>query len=125
MAVRHSPFAATLIWQSSSTKRETRPAQRVLLVCASDQNISIKATTNCTALQIRSTSSQKLKVFEDESTGIVCYRDENGEITCEGYDEGPRYCQQFPRFSSNSRDEEIIELLHRCWLYVADSADFN
>ncbi|KAJ8535789.1 hypothetical protein K7X08_034190 [Anisodus acutangulus] len=88
---------------SSSTKKE-RPARRVLLVCASDQNISIKATSNC-----GSTSTQRLKVFEDRSTGIVCYRDENGEITCEGYeyDEGPRYCQQLPRFSSKSRDEEI------------------
>ncbi|XP_059302985.1 uncharacterized protein LOC132055270 [Lycium ferocissimum] len=121
MAVRHSPFAATLIWKSSSTKKE-RPAKRVLLVCASDQNISIKATGNRTSLQIRSTSSQKLKVFEDGSTGIVCYRDENGEITCEGYDEGPRYCHEFPRFSSKSRDEEIIELLQRCLLHVADSA---
>ncbi|KAM3379987.1 hypothetical protein P3S68_005560 [Capsicum galapagoense] len=124
MAVRHSPFAATLIWKSSSTKRG-RPAHRVVLVCSSDQNISIKATSNSTAIQIRSTSSQKLKVFEDRSTGIVCYRDENGEITCEGYDEGPRYCQQLPRFSSKSRDEEIIELLQRCWLHVADSAEFN
>ncbi|XP_055827756.1 uncharacterized protein LOC129895979 [Solanum dulcamara] len=119
MAVRHSLFASSthLIWKSCSTKREN-PAQRVVLVysCASDQNISIKAT----ALQIRSTSTQKLKVFEDESTGIVCYRDENGEITCEGYDEGPRYCQKFHRFSSNSRDEEIKELLQRCWFHVTD-----
>ncbi|KAJ8553206.1 hypothetical protein K7X08_023884 [Anisodus acutangulus] len=114
MAVRHSPFAATLIWKSSSTKKE-RPARRVLLVCASDQNISIKPMTNS-----GSTSTQRLKVFEDRSTGIVCYRDENGEVTCEGYDEGPRYCQQLPRFSSKSRDEEIIELLQRCWLHVAE-----
>ncbi|CAN4089211.1 unnamed protein product [Withania somnifera] len=125
MAVSPSPFAAALIWKSSSPKRG-RPAQRVLLVCASDQNISIRATSNCTTtLQIRSTSTQKLKVFEDRSTGVVCYRDENGEITCEGYDEGPRYCHQLPRFSSKSRDDEIIKLLQRCWLHVADSADFN
>ncbi|TMX03856.1 hypothetical protein EJD97_013374 [Solanum chilense] len=126
MAVRHSSFgAAPLIWKSCSNKRE-KHAQRVVLVysCASDQYISIKPT----ALQIRSTSTSKLKIFEDESTGIVCYRDENGEITCEGYDEGPRYCQQLTRFCSNSRgDEEIIELLQRCWwLHVTDSAqDFS
>ncbi|CAN4085110.1 unnamed protein product [Withania somnifera] len=120
MAMRHSPFAATLIWKSCTTKRE-RPPQRVVLVCATDQNISIKAT----ALQIRSNSSQKLKVFEDRSTGVVCYRDENGEIICEGYDEGPRYCHQLPSFSSKSRDDEIIELLQRCWLHVAHSAGFN
>lgn len=124
MAVKQSPFATShLIWKSCSTKRE-KPAQRLVLVysCASDQNnISIKSA----ALQIRSTSTQKLKVFEDGSTGIVCYRDENGEITCEGYDEGPRYCHHFSRFPYNSRDEEIIDLLQRCWLHVTDSADFT
>ncbi|KAH0691878.1 hypothetical protein KY289_019236 [Solanum tuberosum] len=124
MAVRHSSFAATpLIWKKLCSNKRENPAQRVVLVysCASDQNISIKPT----ALQIRSTSTPKLKIFEDESTGIVCYRDENGEITCEGYDEGPRYCQQLTRFCSNSRDEEIIELLQRCWLHVTDSAEFS
>ncbi|KAK6128074.1 hypothetical protein DH2020_038179 [Rehmannia glutinosa] len=65
-------------------------------------------------------SSHKNKVFEDRSAGIVCYRDENGEITCEGYDEGPRLHQQLSRFSYNTRDVEIIEILERCWVQVAD-----
>lgn len=62
MAVRHSSFAATpLIWKKSCSNKRENPAQRVVLVysCASDQNISIKPT----ALQIRSTSTPKLKVF--------------------------------------------------------------
>ncbi|XP_058109030.1 uncharacterized protein LOC131252182 isoform X2 [Magnolia sinica] len=33
----------------------------------------------------------KNKVFEDQSSGIVCYIDDAGEVICEGYDEGPRY----------------------------------
>ncbi|KAJ8557766.1 hypothetical protein K7X08_004532 [Anisodus acutangulus] len=44
-----------------------------------------------------------MDVFEDRSAGIVCYRDEKGEIICEGYDEGPRFCQQSPSFSCSSR----------------------
>ncbi|XP_009596387.1 uncharacterized protein LOC107805476 [Nicotiana tabacum] len=124
MAVRHFPLVPFLVWKSSSTKKE-RPSQRVL-VRSSNHNPSIKLARDTSShLQIRSSSNKKLKVFEDRSTGIVCYRDANGEITCEGYDEGPRYCQQLPRFSSNSRDEEIIELLQICWLHVADSAEFN
>ncbi|XP_009766670.1 uncharacterized protein LOC107821236 [Nicotiana tabacum] len=124
MAVRHSPLVPFLVWKSSSTKKE-RPSERVL-VRSSNHKSSIKLARDTTSpLQIGSPSNQKLKVFEDQSTGIVCYRDANGEITCEGYDEGPRFCQQLPRFSSNSRDEEIIELLQRCWLHIADSAEFN
>ncbi|OIT05220.1 PREDICTED: uncharacterized protein LOC109223975 [Nicotiana attenuata] len=123
MAVRHSPLVPFLVWKSSSTKKE-RLSQR-MMVRSCNHNSSIKARDTSSPLQIGSPSNQKLKVFEDRSTGIVCYRDGNGEIICEGYDEGPRYCQQLPRFSSNSRDEEIIELLQRCWLHIADSAEFN
>ncbi|KAH0734333.1 hypothetical protein KY285_010040 [Solanum tuberosum] len=61
-------------------------------------------------------------VFEDRSTGVVCYRDEYGEITCEGYDEGPRFCHQPPKSPSKSRDEEIVELLQRNWFHIADGA---
>nr|GLL35069.1 uncharacterized protein LOC109192516 [Ipomoea trifida]GMD30378.1 uncharacterized protein LOC109192516 [Ipomoea batatas] len=68
-------------------------------------------------------AANRVLVFEDKSKGIVCYRDENGEITCEGYDEGPRFCQQFPKFSCNSRESEIIDLLQRCWLQVIDDAE--
>ncbi|KAL1559192.1 hypothetical protein AAHA92_09562 [Salvia divinorum] len=69
------------------------------------------------------THTTKNKIFEDRSAGIVCYRDENGEITCEGYDEGPRFHQNISRFNHKStRDVEIIELLQRCWLQVAEES---
>ncbi|KAL3825061.1 hypothetical protein ACJIZ3_021090 [Penstemon smallii] len=74
-------------------------------------------------LQIR--SKFKNKVFEDRSAGIVCYKDENGEITCEGYDEGPRFYQQLSRFTCNSRDVEIIDLLQRCLLQVVDEDELD
>ncbi|XP_048504616.1 uncharacterized protein LOC125499626 isoform X2 [Beta vulgaris subsp. vulgaris] len=45
-------------------------------------------------LQIR--SSIKNQVFEDHSTGIICYKDDRGEIICEGFDEGPRLHPQYP-----------------------------
>ncbi|XP_022889550.1 uncharacterized protein LOC111405078 [Olea europaea var. sylvestris] len=76
-------------------------------------------SVNTKPLQIRSFS--KNKVFEDLSAGIVCYRDENGDVTCEGFDEGPRFHHQLSRFTCNSRDIEIVELLLRCW----DAADFK
>ncbi|XP_059286436.1 uncharacterized protein LOC132039901 [Lycium ferocissimum] len=137
MAVINSLSTAILITKSSSTKRTRLPAQRHLVFASSD-NISINTSTTTTTtttattneitttinpLKMGSTSSNMLKVFEDKSTGVVCYRDENGEITCEGYDEGPRFCHQLPKSSSKSRDEEIIELLQRNWLHIAGAAE--
>ncbi|WCJ39303.1 hypothetical protein M5689_020301 [Euphorbia peplus] len=61
-------------------------------------------------LQVR---SFKNKVFENKSEGIICYRDENGEIICEGFDEGPRFLHQPLRPTYNSRDSEIVNLLHQ------------
>ncbi|KAL3632106.1 hypothetical protein CASFOL_025090 [Castilleja foliolosa] len=76
--------------------------------------------------QIKLSDQHKIKVFEDRSTGIVCYKDENGEIICEGYDEGPRFHHQISRCSSNSsRDMEIIDLLQRCWIHVVDENEFK
>ncbi|OAY36327.1 uncharacterized protein LOC110626783 [Manihot esculenta] len=77
------------------------------------------------ALQPR--SSYKHKVFENQSEGIICYRDESGEIICEGFDEGPRFHQQFPRtaYHSTSRDAEIINLLQQRLLQVVNGGEFN
>ncbi|KAK4373816.1 hypothetical protein RND71_004493 [Anisodus tanguticus] len=126
MAVINSNSTPILITKSSSTRRTKLPAHR-LLVFASGDNISINISTTTTnditttisPLKMGSTSSNMLKVFEDKSTGVVCYRDENGEITCEGYDEGPRFYHQLPKSSSKSRDKEIIDLLQRNWLHIA------
>ncbi|XP_060171250.1 uncharacterized protein LOC132602406 [Lycium barbarum] len=135
MAVINSLSTPILITKSSSTKRTRLPAQRHLVFASSD-NISINTSTTTTTtattseitttispLKMGSTSSNMLKVFEDKSTGVVCYRDENGEIQCEGYDEGPRFCHQLPMSSTKSRDEEIIELLQRNWLHIAGAAE--
>nr|XP_009601610.2 uncharacterized protein LOC104096865 isoform X2 [Nicotiana tomentosiformis] len=124
MAVTYSLSAPILINKSSSTARTSLSAHRVE-VRASCHNISIHVSTTTTTtspLQIGSTSRNRL-VFEDKSTGVICYKDENGEITCEGYDEGPRFCQQVPKSSYKSRDEEIIELLQKCWLHIAAAAE--
>ncbi|KAJ8560900.1 hypothetical protein K7X08_027090 [Anisodus acutangulus] len=120
MAVINCNSTPILITKSSSTRRTKLPAHR-LLVFASGDNISINisTTTTISPLKMGSTSSNMLKVFEDKSTGVVCYRDENGEITCEGYDEGPRFYHQLPKSSSKSRDKEIIDLLQRNWLHIA------
>ncbi|MCD7472586.1 hypothetical protein HAX54_013859 [Datura stramonium] len=99
MAVVNSLSTPFLIKSSSTAKTTIRlPPHRLLVI------------------------ENKLKVYEDESTGVVCYRDENGEITCEGYDEGPRFCHQLPKSPSKSRDEEIVELLQRNWFHIADAA---
>ncbi|XP_047940177.1 uncharacterized protein LOC125187596 [Salvia hispanica] len=79
-----------------------------------------KMVMMCSKNHTHTRSSTKNKIFEDRSAGIVCYRDENGEITCEGYDEGPRFHQSISRFNQDRRDVEIIELLQRCWLQVAE-----
>ncbi|KAL2539057.1 hypothetical protein Adt_00035 [Abeliophyllum distichum] len=95
-----------------------RPAA-IRLVMRAHNQISV----NRKPLQIRSLSNNK--VFEDLSAGIVCYRDENGEITCEGIDEGPRFHQQLSRFTCNSRDFEIVELLQMCWDQIGADDDFE
>ncbi|XP_016574652.1 uncharacterized protein LOC107872489 isoform X2 [Capsicum annuum] len=99
MAMINSLSAAFLITKSSSTARTIRlPPHRLLVLATSHDNISINnSTTTITNPLIGSTSKNKPnKVFEDKSTGVVCYRDENGEIICEGYDEGPRFPHQLP-----------------------------
>ncbi|PIN21251.1 hypothetical protein CDL12_06041 [Handroanthus impetiginosus] len=85
----------------------------------------VKCANNPTPVGLQRRSPHKNKVFEDRSVGIVCYKDENGEITCEGYDEGPRLYHQLSRFCYNTRDAEIIEILERCWLQVADENEFS
>ncbi|KAI3463192.1 hypothetical protein Pfo_019855 [Paulownia fortunei] len=116
MATRFSLCSAPMITLNHASTR--RPTNCRLVVMSANNHISVD-------LQFR--SSHKNKVFEDRSAGIVCHTDENGEITCEGYDEGPRFHQQLSRFSYNttSRDVEIIEMLQRCWLQVADENEFN
>ncbi|KAL2493356.1 hypothetical protein Adt_28984 [Abeliophyllum distichum] len=109
MAIRY-PFSGSFIIQELASTR--RPASR-LLMCANNQT-----SINNIPLQIR--SSIKNKVFEDQASGIVCYKDVNGEITCEGYDEGPRFYQKSSKITCDSRDVEIVDLFHRCWLQVAD-----
>lgn len=37
-------------------------------------------------------------MFKDESNGIVCYYNENGELMCEGYDEGPHFQPEAPKY---------------------------
>ncbi|KAF8011266.1 hypothetical protein BT93_J1774 [Corymbia citriodora subsp. variegata] len=66
------------------------------------------------ATAVRARSSLKNQVFVDQCEGIVCYRDESGEIICEGYEEGPRFCRK------NFKDAEIIDLLQRNWLQIAE-----
>ncbi|XP_057797071.1 uncharacterized protein LOC131013083 isoform X2 [Salvia miltiorrhiza] len=83
---------------------------------------SSKLVMMCSKNHTHTRSSTKNKIFEDRSAGIVCYRDENGEITCEGYDEGPRFHKKSSRLDHNTRDVEIIELLQRCWLRVAEES---
>ncbi|XP_004252626.1 uncharacterized protein [Solanum lycopersicum] len=118
MAVVNSLSTSFLVTKSSFTTRTVRlPVHRRVVFASSSSSSS--STTPC---QIKSTSKNGLKVFEDKSTGVVCYRDEYGEITCEGYDEGPRFCHQPPKSPSKSRDEEIVELLQRNWFHIADVA---
>ncbi|XP_055820249.1 uncharacterized protein LOC129889114 [Solanum dulcamara] len=128
MAVFNSLSTPFLITKSSYTTRTIRlPLHRQVVFASVDHdnisnNISSSTTTIISPPQIKSTSKNKLTVFEDKSTGIVCYRDENGEIICEGYDEGPRFYHQLPKSPSKSRDEEIVELIQRNWLHIADVA---
>ncbi|OVA05250.1 hypothetical protein BVC80_8257g5 [Macleaya cordata] len=74
-------------------------------------------------LQIRSSINNK--VFEDHSRGIVCYKDENGEIICEGYDEGPRFHQQDSRKTCHQKELQILDILRRSWLQIAQEDGLN
>ncbi|KAL8466429.1 hypothetical protein ACS0TY_035501 [Phlomoides rotata] len=114
MAIRLLSFSSphVQILAQNSAKVVTRSR---LMMCA----------TNSVSVRIRSYDLIKNKVFEDRSAGIVCYKDENGEITCEGYDEGPRFHQKISRFSCNSRDVEIVDLLQRCWIHVYDENEME
>ncbi|KAK6914624.1 hypothetical protein RJ641_019741, partial [Dillenia turbinata] len=76
---------------------------------------------------VSSSSSSSSSVFEDTSSGIICYRDENGEIVCEGYDEGPRFHQKILPTSCNpnSKEAEIIALLQKNWYILIEGIEFE
>ncbi|KAK6118734.1 hypothetical protein DH2020_047539 [Rehmannia glutinosa] len=114
MAIRFSLCSSSILPLSHASNKGPRKSK--LVMCANNG-----ITVN---LQIRA-CDPKNKVFEDRSAGIVCYKDENGEIICEGYDEGPRFHHRISRCTCNSRDVEIIDLLQRCWVHVADENEFN
>ncbi|XP_059641299.1 uncharacterized protein LOC132283377 [Cornus florida] len=114
MAATYSSSPALIIQKACPIKKHVT---RVLMIA--QNQISVKKTFS---LQIR--SSFKEKVFEDQSKGIICYRDVKGEITCEGFDEGPRL-QQFSIMACNPRDADIIDLLQKCWLQIAEDVDLD
>ncbi|KAI5061397.1 hypothetical protein GOP47_0023902 [Adiantum capillus-veneris] len=64
----HSHIIKAAQTQSAPRTRET-------------ENVSLKGDAEDAAL----------KVFADDTKGIVCYRTESGEIVCEGMDEGPQF----------------------------------
>ncbi|KAJ9568529.1 hypothetical protein OSB04_004495 [Centaurea solstitialis] len=91
---------------------------------STSQKVIMISTTQKPSSQIKSNIKLQ-KVFEDNSSGIVCYKDDKGEITCEGYDEGPTlsHHQHDCKFSSYQRDEEaIVDLLKRSLFLVMDGA---
>ncbi|KAM0031903.1 hypothetical protein Hdeb2414_s0016g00469251 [Helianthus debilis subsp. tardiflorus] len=95
-----------------------QPSNCRVLMLGSQHHPPIQIKSNLIKLQkVRSG-----QVFEDESSGVVCYKDEKGEIICEGYDEGPRLDQQQTcTTSSHPRDREaIVCLLKRSLLLVTE-----
>ncbi|KAI7736055.1 hypothetical protein M8C21_030400 [Ambrosia artemisiifolia] len=89
--------------------------KRILILAKQDSQ-------NTSSSLIRVGSSIKIqKVFEDKSSGIVCYMDDQGEITCEGYDEGPRLHQDFSKFSCHQRrKQDVVHVLERSLLQVTE-----
>nr|GEU81571.1 choline transporter-like protein 2 [Tanacetum cinerariifolium] len=91
------------------------PVKRILV--GEDVTVEVKNAKEVYVLQRSATLHLSMKnstsqihnkshvVFEDESSGVVCYKDDKGEIICEAYDEGPRLEQQhrFSKFSSYQR----------------------
>lgn len=80
---------------------------------------AVRAAHLQTALPSRDVANKEdpedtdLKVFADDTKGIVCYRTESGEIVCEGMDEGPHF---YPPSGSNfympdTRAAAILPLL--------------
>ncbi|KAK6911796.1 hypothetical protein RJ641_023889 [Dillenia turbinata] len=78
-------------------------------------------------LSLQISSSSRTKVFEDRSSGIICYTDEKGEIVCEGYDEGPRFHQKIlpTSYNPNSKEVEIIALLQKNWYRLVQGIEFE
>ncbi|KAK3220631.1 hypothetical protein Dsin_014601 [Dipteronia sinensis] len=115
MAVQCSSSPHIIIVQK--TWSITKPVNRLLMIKRShDQQVPFKK-----ALSLKIRSSFKTKVFEDKCEGIICYRDElSGEIICEGYDEGPRFHQQLPETTYQSRDAEILNILLQRWNEIAN-----
>ncbi|KAM0020314.1 hypothetical protein Hdeb2414_s0025g00665841 [Helianthus debilis subsp. tardiflorus] len=97
----------------------TFTSKRVLILAKQESQ-------NTSSSLIRVGSSIKIqKVFEDKSSGIVCYLDDQGEITCEGYDEGPRLHQDVSRFSCQRGKQDIVHVLERSLLQVTDGGKVN
>ncbi|KAI6671668.1 hypothetical protein NL676_006553 [Syzygium grande] len=111
MAVTYSKSPQIVLWDSS---RIMKPVGSVTMLPRNQLPVN-RATA------VRTRSSLKNQVFEDQCKGIVCYRDESGEIICEGYDEGPRLRRKIPRtaYSCEARDADIIDLLQQNWLQIS------
>ncbi|XP_010033656.2 uncharacterized protein LOC104422895 isoform X1 [Eucalyptus grandis] len=115
MAATCSTSPRLILWDSSQI---TRRVGSVAMLMRSRIPIN-----RVTAVRTRSSlKNQVHTVFEDQCEGIVCYRDESGEIICEGYDEGPRFGRKILRttYRYEARDAEIIDLLQRNWLQIAE-----
>ncbi|VFQ83743.1 unnamed protein product [Cuscuta campestris] len=115
-----SPITA-ISMASAQARRGKQDATKTVLARSGNRvsinnNILSKKAATSPSLSSSAANHEIKQVFEDGPKGIVCYRDESGEVTCEGYDEGPRFCPQFSRFSCNPRDSETIDHLQKCWL---------
>ncbi|KAL5698581.1 hypothetical protein ACHQM5_029601 [Ranunculus cassubicifolius] len=67
-------------------------------------------------------SSIQNKIFEDHSTGIVCYKTESGEIICEGYDEGPRYQHRLiANKTYYQREFQVTDVQQKWYLFIQEN----
>jgi hypothetical protein len=58
-------------------------------------------------------------MFKDESNGIVCYYNENGELMCEGYDEGPHFQPEAPKYFTRYFLTPVMLGIVNCFSYCA------
>lgn len=92
-----SPFVVALraegsVRKTSSVQVDVKPACSSLICRA-----SAGSNGNGHVLPQEDCSPSPL-MFKDESNGIVCYYNENGELMCEGYDEGPHFQPEAPKY---------------------------
>eukprot|EP01018_Ginkgo_biloba_P027823 Gb_27091 [translate_table: standard] len=96
---------------------------QVSVRCYSAQRVPVPKTTRALCVK----KYKAVKVFQDDSKGIVCYRNEFGEVICEGYDEGPHFHPSTTQQQEQQyrHDSKLYSFLPEIRPYLVEGVDYE